>query len=398
MLAALIGRAAGPAVAEAGARLLSVSGAVREFSSNAFALPNTGRKLGPGGRSSVSGLTATVFGGYGFVGSYVVNELAKRGSQVVVPFRSTDNKVQHIKQMGDLGQIVMLEQFDIRDEAAIKRAISQSNVVINMVGQRMETMNFSYEDVHARWPERLAKIVAASPQVQRLVHFSDLGASEASPSRRMRTKGLGDAAVLDAVPSATILKPGPVVGIEDHFFNYIIYQVTLAPIAPLVDGGVAKVQPTYVHDVASAVVKVLQDRDTAGKTFHLGGPETLTYREVYDTIIKTLRLQTDDTVHVPAWLAKLVFGPKDKARRMLPAVPMANWMYSADYVEEMNAGKTVAKGALSYSDLNIHAAKVTEGLAIEPVRHYRVGGYSWGDMAKVAKDVPEQIRKYYNLK
>lgn len=53
----------------------------------------------------VSGVTATIFGAYGFIGSYIVNEFAKRGSQVVVPYRSTENKVQHIKQMGDLGQV-----------------------------------------------------------------------------------------------------------------------------------------------------------------------------------------------------------------------------------------------------------------------------------------------------
>eukprot|EP00983_Pelagomonas_calceolata_P133693 1161986-Pelagomonas_calceolata.AAC.11 len=35
---------------------------------------------------------------------------------------------------------------------------------------------------------------------------------------------------------------------------------------------------------------------------------------------------------------------------------------------------------------------------MEPVRHFRVGGYSWGDMASMAKDVPENIRKYYNIK
>jgi len=42
--------------------------------------------------------------------------------------------------------------------------------------------------------------------------------------------------------------------------------------------------------------------------------------------------------------------------------------------------------------------QVTDGLPMEPVRHFRVGGYSWGDMATVAKDVPENIRKYYNIK
>jgi hypothetical protein len=42
--------------------------------------------------------------------------------------------------------------------------------------------------------------------------------------------------------------------------------------------------------------------------------------------------------------------------------------------------------------------QVTEGLPIEPVRHFRVGGYAWGDMSQVADKVPEAIRKYYNLK
>jgi len=36
-----------------------------------------GIRFGPGGRSSNSGITATVFGGYGFMGRYFVNELGK---------------------------------------------------------------------------------------------------------------------------------------------------------------------------------------------------------------------------------------------------------------------------------------------------------------------------------
>ena len=34
----------------------------------------------------------------------------------------------------------------------------------------------------------------------------------------------------------------PVVGIEDHFYNYMIYQLAFGLIAPVIDGGVAKIQ------------------------------------------------------------------------------------------------------------------------------------------------------------
>ena len=53
--------------------------------------------------------------------------------------------------------MVLLGDFDIRDDAAVKKAISRSNVVINLVGQRAETMNFSFEDAHVTWPKKLAK-------------------------------------------------------------------------------------------------------------------------------------------------------------------------------------------------------------------------------------------------
>ena len=96
-------------------------------------LVNRGIKRGPGGRSSVrpchvvpsgvrdnhcwctrhlmqpllqvSGITATIFGASGFLGRYVVNALARQGTQCVVPHRCDDLDVQHLKMMGDLGQV-----------------------------------------------------------------------------------------------------------------------------------------------------------------------------------------------------------------------------------------------------------------------------------------------------
>eukprot|EP00955_Chlamydomonas_euryale_P075956 362507-Chlamydomonas_euryale.AAC.6 len=119
----------------------------------------------------------------------------------------------------------MLNDFSLKDTDFIKRAIARSNVVINLVGQRTETMNFTFDDVHAEWPKRLAKVVAEAGHVERFVHFSDIAASPDHASRRMRSKAAGDKAVRELVPSATIMKPAPIVGIEDYFFNAIIHQV-----------------------------------------------------------------------------------------------------------------------------------------------------------------------------
>ncbi|EFJ44232.1 NADH:ubiquinone oxidoreductase 39 kDa subunit [Volvox carteri f. nagariensis] len=394
MLPILARNATGSSLARlAGLRWAAAASANQEYSSLL-----TVEKHGPGGRSSVSGVVATVFGSNGFVGSYIVNELAKCGSQVVCPFRSTENEAMHLKQMGDLGQVVLLPELDIRNDEHIKRAISRSNVVINCVGMRLQTMNWSFEDVHVDFPKRLAKIAAESGHVDRLIHFSDMGADVNHKSKRMRTKALGDEALLEAFPSATIMRPGDIVGIEDHFYNYLIYQLTLTVFAPVVETGSNKLQPTYVLDVADAVTSALRKPESKGQTYYLGGPEVLTVREVYDLLLKTLRIHRDDTWHLPAWIVKAMYKPMDSVRRKLPGLPMTSPMATDDYVEECLRDKVVPAGVKGYADLDIVPQKVTDGLPIEPVRHARVGGYRWGDMANVAKDVPESVRKYYNIK
>ena len=53
----------------------------------------------------VSGVQATVFGSTGFLGRYVVQALARQGSGVACPFRCDEIDMQHLKLMGDLGQV-----------------------------------------------------------------------------------------------------------------------------------------------------------------------------------------------------------------------------------------------------------------------------------------------------
>ena len=68
-------------------------------------------KRGTGGRSSFSGIVATVFGATGFIGRYVVNRLGRMGSQVIVPYRGDEHDYRHLRLTGDLGQVVFLVRY-----------------------------------------------------------------------------------------------------------------------------------------------------------------------------------------------------------------------------------------------------------------------------------------------
>jgi len=158
----------------------------------------------------VSGIVATVFGSTGFLGRYVVNRFGRIGSQVIVPYRSAggDYQIQHLRVMGDVGQIVPV-RWTLRDEESIYNAVKHSNVVVNLVGQKYETRNFDFEEVHVEGARRIARI-AREADVERFVHVSLAPHDPANDSKWVQSKSRGELAVREVFPASTIIRPtGP---------------------------------------------------------------------------------------------------------------------------------------------------------------------------------------------
>lgn len=335
-------------------------------------------KAGPGGRSSVSGVTATIFGCSGFLGRYVAQALGSLGTQLVLPYRCDELDVQHLRTMGDLGQVVPLPNFDIRDDDAIRHAISRSNLVINLIGADVETWNYSFEEVHADIPARIARLVKERGGVERFVHFSCLGAAPDAPSRRLRSKAAGEAAVLSELGDITTLfKSAVLTGTEDRLFNTYAKWIKQLPVVPLINGGQTKLQPVWVRDVQQAVINALHTWDSAGKTYHLAGPDVFTVRQLVDFTYQTIREQPN-TVHVPSVLAKAAAGPRDWLAKRSPFRGPA--AFTADAIDELQGNFLLPTGpdVLTFADLDMKPLKVTQGLPIEYLRHYRSGGYDFG--------------------
>lgn len=340
-------------------------------------LTNAGMRAGPGGRSSVSGITATIFGSTGFLGRYFAAALARRGSQIVCPYRCDDLDMQHLRVMGDLGQVVALPDFSARDDAFIRKAVAQSNVVINLIGEERETPRFKFEEVHVDIAQRIAQAAADSGVCERFIHVSCLGASPDAPSRRLQTKAAGEEAVRGAFPDATILKPAVLVGIEDRMFNSWAQLAMNLPFLPL-SGGDSRIQPVYVRDVTEALEAVLKDKASIGKTYGLAGPRVYTRRELVELIYNTVR-EKYAGLHLPESLALLAAKPREFLLRRGIAIP-SHTMFTEDYIKEsvvdnvLNA--STADG--TFADLGINPQRIDVGLPIEHVRYYRVGGYDVG--------------------
>ena len=225
---------------------------------------------------------ATVFGGSGFIGRYVVQRLARRGWIVRVAVRRPDEAL-FLKPMGDVGQIVPLAA-NIRYERSVAAAVAGADVVVNLTGILYELGPQRFDAVHADGPRRLARAAKAAG-ASRLLHFSAIGADPQSPSAYGRSKAAGEAQLLDQYPEATIFRPSIVFGPEDDFFNRFAELARLSPVIPLIGGGRTRFQPVYVGDIADAAMNALEDSATASRTYELAGPKAHSFRELMEIML-----------------------------------------------------------------------------------------------------------------
>jgi uncharacterized protein YbjT (DUF2867 family) len=242
----------------------------------------------------------TVFGGSGFLGRNVVRALCKRDYRVRVAVRRPE-LAGHLQPLGKVGQIHAV-QANLRYPASVEAAMRDSEVAINLVGILAEGGAQSFDAVQGKGAETVAK--AASAVGARVVHISAIGADENSLSRYGRSKAAGEKAVLSAVPSATILRPSVVFGPEDQFTNRFAALARMSPMLPLIGGGLTRLQPVYVGDVATAVADAVDGKAKAGATYELGGPEVLTMREIMEIILEITERQRM-LMPLPFGLAKL---------------------------------------------------------------------------------------------
>src|SRR5690606_26495453 len=195
-----------------------------------------------------SNTLVTIFGGAGFVGTQIVQVLARKGYRIRVAVRRPD-LAGHVKTLGMVGQ-VMPVQANIRNKDSVARAIQGASIVINLVGIGYERGPQRFRAVHVMGARNVAEAALAAG-AKAMVQMSALGADAQSPSGYARTKALGEAAVLEAFPQAVIMRPSIMFGPGDGFFNLMGKLARAFPVLPLI-GGDTRFQPIYVGDVADA--------------------------------------------------------------------------------------------------------------------------------------------------
>lgn len=244
---------------------------------------------------------ATVFGGPGFVGRYIVRELASRGWRVRAASRRPD-LAGHLQPMGAVGQIHAV-QANLRYPESCRAAVEGAEVVINTVAIMSNSGKQKLQAVNVEGARAVAR-AAREAGVKRLVHVSAIGADKNGNAAYARSKAEGEAAVLTEFPDAIIVRPSIVFGPEDEFFNRFAGMARMSPIMPLVGGGKTKFQPVYVADLATAIANAAEGMGNPGTVYEIGGPDVASFRSLLDQT-QAWAGRNRPYFPLPFWLAKL---------------------------------------------------------------------------------------------
>ena len=299
----------------------------------------------------------TIFGGGGFIGRYVVQNLHKAGMRVRDAERDP-KKAWFLKPLGGVGQTQFVAT-DIRDYNSVANAAAGSDVVINLVG----ILKGDFETFHVKGAANVAR-AAAEAGASHLVHISAIGADPEGPSDYGRSKGRGEQAVREAFPSATIIRPSIAFGPEDDFISKFAKMGRQLPVLPVMAPN-ARFQPVYVVDLAQAIAQAaLEPGKHAGKTYELGGPHVFTMEELNNSICRLTGRQGKAMAVIP----DAVGGFIARVTGWLPGAPI-----TFDQWRMLQVPNVVHQGALGFEAFGIRPQPF-EAVAEAWLTPYRKGG------------------------
>ncbi|MBI4220708.1 MAG: NAD-dependent epimerase/dehydratase family protein [Chloroflexi bacterium] len=250
-----------------------------------------------------------VTGGAGFLGRRVVAALREHNRSVRVLIRRPA-QAEVVKPYG-----VEAAYGDTRDADSLNRAFEGATGLIHLVAVIRIRGGATFRSVNVEGTRNVYS-AASVCGVRRSVLVSAIGAAPRSPEPYFASRWEGEEEARASGIATTVVRFSSLFGEGDEFFNVMAALVKVAPVVPIPGKGKTRFQPIHVEDAAQVCVRALQDDSKIGRTYELGGPDVLTYRQMVST---TARAMGKRRLQAPAPPA--VMGPAVTAMSWLMETP-----------------------------------------------------------------------------
>jgi uncharacterized protein YbjT (DUF2867 family) len=268
-------------------------------------------------------------GATGFVGGHVVRLLRQRQRDVRCLIRSS-------RRAGELRRLGCdIAPGDVADRASLVRACDDIDALVHLVAI-MRGGRTDYERVMVEGTRNLVE-VAAEAGVRRVVLASALGVGDHTRELTpyFRAKWEMERILKASGREHVILRPSFVFGADGGVLPTFLRLVRLSPVTPVLGPGTQLVQPIWIEDLAAHFDAAIDAAEAADRTFELGGPERVSWNELYALIARVLGRRRRQ-LHVPFPLAHAVAATLQWAPGFPVTRDQLRMLAAGDYVADMD--------------------------------------------------------------
>ena len=229
-------------------------------------------------------MRVAIIGGTGFVGGYLVDALLADDNDVVALVRpGSEGKLR-----GD-GKVRAITG-DLSSPDSLAELVRGCQAVIYNVGLLREFPRRGITFENEQY-QGVVNTVAAMQEagVSRLLLMSAIGVKDPGTPYQS-TKYRAEQHALASGLDVTVLRPSVIFGDPRGTMEFAtqLYRDMVKPPLPGVEFPGVRMSPVAVEDVADAFVGALHDDATIGQTYELGGPEILSWSDIFERITEAV--------------------------------------------------------------------------------------------------------------
>jgi uncharacterized protein YbjT (DUF2867 family) len=242
-----------------------------------------------------------VTGATGYVGGRLVPQLLNAGYRVRALGRS-EAKLKG-RPWGTHPQ-VELAQGDVLDYDSLAQATQGCSAAFYLVHSMLADPS-TFSETDRQGAENMVKAAQAAG-LERIIYLGGLGGvSDPHLSEHLRSR-YEVARILQSGPvPATFLRAAMILGSGSASFEILRYLVDRLPVMVTPRWVQNPVQPIAITNVLNYLQGCLEHEEVKGQTFDIGGPDVLTYRQLFDIYAEEAGLRRRLVVPVPVLTPKL---------------------------------------------------------------------------------------------
>lgn len=251
----------------------------------------------------------TLFGGTGFIGSYLLKCLVEHGYHVFLPIR---NKHIHVIPIHENITPIAIHTFS---DEMIDRCIASCETIIYNIGiiREFPSKGITFKYLHQELPEQIIRI-AGKNNVKQFLYMSANDVDN-QQTKYQKTKLKTERFLQNSNLEWTIFRPSVVFGNPHEHLDFVtqLYNTMIKPPFPVplfynylpTKAGAFQMSPIHVQDVVNIIIQSIDDTEMFNKVIPLGGIEKLSWSQII-AIISGVVKKSKLKIPVPILPIKIV--------------------------------------------------------------------------------------------